>query len=141
MYGHSMVGILQTFNYSINLRTYHASDVVGGTDLFEHTQFKSSWFHPGYTYEGIIMILYLSVQLSVHYRRSAETISPRDTRYSISGYRLLEARAWRFLCVSVIALATDMNTSVLDGLYKNQATTGAWALTFSGLQIAKELDS
>ena len=28
------------------------------------------------------------------------------------------------MCVSVIALDTDKNTSVLDGLYKNQATMG-----------------
>ena len=47
----------------------------------------------------------------------------------------------RFLCVSVISLATDTNTNVLDGLYKNQATMGTYILTFSGPQIAKELDS
>ena len=63
---------------------------------------------------------------SVHYGRSAEMIWLRDTRWSISGYRRLEARARRFLCVSVIALATDKNTSVLDGLYKNQATMGTY---------------
>ena len=40
--------------------------------------------------------------------------------------------------MSVIALATDKNTSNLDGLYKNQALIGT---TFSGPQIAKELDS
>ena len=47
---------------------------------------------------------------------------------------------WLLLCMSIIALhvATDMNTSILDGLYKNRQQ---WALTFSGPQIAKELDS
>ena len=63
---------------------------------------------------------------SVRYGRSVEMIRPRDTRCSISGYQLLEARARRFLCVSVIELATDKNTSVLDGLYKNQATMGTY---------------
>ena len=45
---------------------------------------------------------------------------------SISGYRLLEAREKQFLCVSIIALATDTNINILDRLYKNQATTGTY---------------
>ena len=40
--------------------------------------------------------------------------------------------------MSVIALATDKNTSVLEELQK---ITEQWALTFSGPQIAKEVDS
>ena len=40
--------------------------------------------------------------------------------------------------MSTIALATDTNINVLDGLYK---TRQQQALTFSGPQIAKELDS
>ena len=56
----------------------------------------------------------------------------------ISAYQRLEARARRFLHMSVIALITDTNTSVLDRLYK---TRQQWALKFSGPQIAKELDS
>ena len=35
-----------------------------------------------------------------------------------------------------MALATDMNTSFLGGLYKNHVT-----ITCSGLQLAKHLDS
>ena len=41
--------------------------------------------------------------------------------------------------MSTIALATDMNTSVLDG--QKQLGTNGHLRTFSGLQIAKELDS
>ena len=69
-------------------------------------------------YTSIIIYKIIVVHPSVHYGRSAETIRPRDTRCSISGYRRLEARAKQFLCMSVIALATDKNTNVLEGLQK-----------------------
>ena len=39
---------------------------------------------------------------------STEMIWPWDTWCSISGYRRLEARARRFLCMSTIALSTDI---------------------------------
>ena len=37
-------------------------------------------------------------------------------------YRTLEARARQFLRMSIITLTTGTSTSILDGLYKNQAT-------------------
>ena len=58
---------------------------------------------------------------------------------SLATVHALEARARQFLCVLVIALAIGTNTSFLDRLYRNQATMGT--VTFSGLQLAKELDS
>ena len=73
-----------------------------------------------------IIVVCPSVCPSVHYGRSVETIWPRDTRCSISGYQRLEARARQFLCISIITLATETDISILDRLYKNQATMGTY---------------
>ena len=74
------------------------------------------------SYTAIIHIkLQLCVRLSVRYRRLVETTAKHKMQYL-----WLPMVRGRFLCVSTIVLATDTNTNVLDGLYKNQATMGIY---------------
>ena len=58
--------------------------------------------------------------------RSMETIWPWDTRCCISAYCAIEARTRLFLWMPVMVLATGTNTSFLDRLYNNQATTDSY---------------
>ena len=66
-----------------------------------------------------IILVCLSVCLSITEGQQKRFDLETQDAVSLATYRLLEARARQFLCMSTIALATDMNTSVLDGVYKN----------------------
>ena len=80
-----------------------------------------------------------SVCPSVCHGRSAETTWTRGIRGCISGYTALQAKTGQSLCVPVTVLATGTNTSSLDSWYKNQRQQ--WALTYSGLKLAEQIDS
>ena len=85
-----------------------------------------------------ILVVCPSVRLSVCLLwKVGRMIWPCDTRGYISGHRALEATTRWALWAPVWALATGTNTSFLDGLYK---PSNKWGLTFSGLQLGKQID-
>ena len=84
--------------------------------------------------------LYLSVGPSVSNRGPAEAIWPRGTPCWISGYWAFQVRTQHSLWTEIVALllATGGNDSYWTDRSKIKQH---WALTCSGLQLARQLDS
>ena len=71
-----------------------------------------------------ILVVCPSARPSVCYRRSAEVIWPCYTTGYISDPWVLEARTGQSPWAPALALATGMNSSFLDGLYKTKQQMG-----------------